>query len=701
MDIKQLDAFFTPSSVAVIGASSKPGKIGYTVVSNLQKANFQGSIYPVNPKADEILGLEVTKQIGNLPQGLDLAVITLPRELVLDSLEELGAIQTKGVVVITAGFKEIGKEGYYEEQKMIEIAEKHNMALLGPNCLGMINTELGLNATFAAGFPQSGNIAFFSQSGALCVAILDWALGENIGFSKFVSLGNKAVLNEAHMLNYLGHDQSTDVILGYIENVSDGQEFLKQAQKISHKKPVIIIKSGTTAAGAKAASSHTGAIAGSDQTYEAAFKQSGIIRARDVSSLFTLAQAFSAQPLPQGPNIAIVTNSGGPGIMTADACENSNLHIARISPDIVKQLQDFLPPYASLYNPIDIIGDADAERYAKTLRIVAQDPGVHSIFVLLSPTSSIADKIEETAQAIIDAVKDCAKPVFTCFMGKMAIAKGQKMLQEAGIPCYSFPEPAIKSLEAMYNYSLWKQRPLATQEEIDRNIPQAQKVIQEARNAGSNEIVEYQAQEILKAYNLPTPKTGLARSSQEAISIAEEIGYPVVLKIASADISHKTDVSGVLVGLKDQEAIKKGFLEITSRAQRLRPEAHISGCLVQEMAPKGAKEIIIGFTRDPQFGPLIMFGLGGVYVEILKDIAFRLAPLTRRDAKEIIREIQTFLLLKGVRGEPSVNLKAIEDIILSMSQIALDFPEVLEAEFNPVLVNPEKAIIADVRLTLE
>jgi len=695
-----LHPLFNPRQVAIVGASNTPGKIGYSITQNMLEAGFKGKIFPVNPKADEILGLKVTKNIKDLPKGLDLAVICIPREFVISAIEELGRIKTNAAIVITAGFKEVGREGYYLEEKLIQLARKYNIALLGPNCLGMINPHGLVNASFAAGQPKQGNIAFFSQSGALCVAILDWAFGENIGFSKFISLGNKAVLDEADMIAYLGQDDQTRVILGYIENVCDGSKFIKLAQNVSFKKPIIIIKSGTTAAGAKAASSHTGAIAGSDQAYSAAFQKSGIIRAHDVETLFNLAQAFSNQPLPQGANLAILTNSGGPGIMAADACEKSSLHMASISPSTVKKMQEFLPPYASLYNPIDIIGDAGAKRYIRTLKTLVEDPNIHSILVLLSPTSKAADEIEEISKGIVYIAHKANKPIFACFMGKNRVSVGQKILQDGGVPCYAFPEPAIKSIEAMYKHYRWKTHPCPLPVELPRNKAQAEKVIQKARDLGQNEIVEFQAQEILKSYNLPIPKTLLARSSDEACQFAAQIGFPVVLKIASPDISHKTDVGGVKVELKDEKEVRNAFLEITARAQRLRRDAYILGCLVQEMAPKGCKEIIVGFKRDEQFGPLIMFGLGGIYVEVLKDISFRLAPLTREDARNMIREVKSYMLLKGFRGEPAINFQVLENILLTMSQLSMDFPEIFEAEFNPVLVNNERAIVADVRMTL-
>lgn len=696
---ENMTALFEPESIAIVGASSHEGKIGHIITSNLLEAGFKGTIFPVNPKAEVILGLAVVNDIKDLPPGLDLAVICVPPKFVIPALQSLAELSVKSVVIITAGFKEVGGDGYYLEQEVKNLCAEHNIALLGPNCLGMINTGHGVNVSFAVGQPLKGSIAFFSQSGALCVAILDWAVGQNVGFSKFISLGNKAILDESDMLSYLADDPDTKVILGYIEGVENGKKFMKVARDVSMKKPIVLIKSGTTAAGAKAASSHTGAIAGSNQAYIAAFGQTGVIRAPDVASLFNLAQAFSNQPLPKGPNLAIVTNSGGPGILAADATEKSGMILSRLSNDSLEKMQAFLPSFASLYNPIDIIGDAPAERYAQTLEVVLQDHLVDAIMVLLSPTASV--QVEETAQSVIDLCKGSEKPVFCCFMGDLSVSTGRKMLQDAGIPCYDFPEPAIYAIETMYKYHERLQKPAPVEVCYRRNRGMAEKVIMEARRQRTMEIVEFQAQAILKAYEVPCPVSELARTSDEAVKAANRIGYPVVMKIASPQISHKSDVDGVKVNIKTPEQVRSTFLDITSRAQRMRKDAFISGCLIQSMAPVGSKEVIVGFKRDPQFGPLILFGLGGIYVEVLKDVSFRLAPLTLGDAQEVIREIKAFPLLRGVRGEQPVDFKAIEDVVLIMSQLAMDFPEISEAEFNPVLVSPEGAIVADVRVILD
>ena len=699
-----MHAFFHPQQIAIIGASANPSKIGHSVISNLVQAGYEGDVYPVNPKETEILGHPVTRDIADLPRGLDMAVLTVPRDPVVPAMRQLAELGTKAVVIITAGFKEVGREGFYLEQELQEIAEEHDIALLGPNCLGLINSGAGVNVTFAAGSPASGNVAFFSQSGALCQAILDWAVGENMGFSKFVSLGNKAVINEAHMLGYLGEDPDTNVILGYIENVSQGREFLSTARAMSRKKPVLMIKSGTSTSGAKAASSHTGAIAGSDQAYEAAFRQSGIIRVRDISTLFTLAQAFSSQPLPQGPNLAVVTNSGGPGIMTADACERSHLNMARLSQDTIERMQEFLPSFASLHNPVDIIGDADAQRYKLTSEAVLRDPNVNALLILLTPTATVVSEMDQVADNIIELADQADKPVFVCLMGKHSIAAAQQKLVQKGIPCYNFPEPVIQSLEAMYSYQQWRNRPEEHVEDVHTDRERAEEIVNGFRArlspGRSVEIVEYQAQELLRAYDLPAAATSIAATSAEAAQAAEQIGYPVVLKVASPDISHKSDVGGVRVNLHSPEEVRQAFLEITSSAKYHEPEAYIHGCVVQEMAPGGMREIIVGFNRDEQFGPLLMFGLGGIHVEVLKDISFKLAPISRSQAADMIRSIKSYMLLKGVRGEAGVNIRAVEDILIRVSQLAMDFPDIVEADLNPVLVDENRAIVADVRLTL-
>ncbi len=693
-----MDSLFTPSSIAVVGASAVSGKIGNTILTNLQNAGYKGDLYPVNSHGEDICGLKAFKSVSDIDKTLDLAVIAVPCDAVLAVFKELIAAGVRSVIVVSAGFREVGRAGWLLEEELAGLALKHKINLLGPNCLGLINSAGGVNASFATGNPLPGSTAFFSQSGALCVAIIDWAIGAGIGFSKFVSLGNKAVINEASMLEYLGNDPATNVVLGYVENIEDGRGFMEQAVKVSMKKPVIMMKSGITPAGARAASSHTGAIAGSDQACDAAFKQSGIIRVDRLEDLFNLAKAFSCQELPHGPNLGIITNAGGPGILAADACGESNLRMPSFSSGTIAELQPKLPGYASVFNPVDLLRKADADRYRQTMKVVGQDPLINSLLVIISPSEAM--NLNEVAETVANCASDIAKPVFCCLMGRKNSEEARKIFSEAGIPVYDFPKQAVRAMDSMYKYAIWKGRASRTFEVPDRDLNAAREVIDDALKAGHSELVEFQARDIVTAYGLPTPESDLARSGDEAVILAERLGFPVVLKIASPDISHKSDVNGVWLDLTSAEEVRDAFWQITARAQRLKPDAYIAGCLVQQMASKNAREVIIGFRRDDQFGPLLMFGLGGVYVDILKDISFRLAPLSIEDAADMVREIRSYMLLKGVRGSEPVDFDAITDVLIRMSCLADDFPEIYEAEFNPVLVSSEEALVADARMTI-
>ncbi|OEU67145.1 MAG: acyl-CoA synthetase [Desulfovibrio sp. S3730MH75] len=693
-----MDSLFTPLSIAVVGASAVSGKIGNTILTNLQNAGYKGELYPVNSRGEDICGLKAFKCVSDIDKSLDMAVIAVPRDAVLAVLNELIAVGVRSVIVVSAGFREVGREGWLLEDELATLASKHKINLLGPNCLGLINSTGSVNASFATGNPLPGSIGFFSQSGALCVAIIDWALGAGVGFSKFVSLGNKAVINEASMLEYLGNDPATKVVLGYVENIEDGRGFMEQAVKVSMKKPVIMMKSGITSAGARAASSHTGAIAGSDQACDAAFRQSGIIRVDRLEDLFNLAKAFSCQDVPYGPNLGIITNAGGPGILAADACGESGLRMPSFSSVTIAELQPMLPGYASIFNPVDMLREADADRYRQTMKVVGQDPVINSLLVIISPSETM--NLNEVAGTVASCAADISKPVFCCLMGRKNSEEARKIFSEAGIPVYDFPKQAVRAMDSMYKYAIWRGRASRTFEVPDRDLDAAREVIDDAFKAGRSELVEFQARDIVTAYGLPTPESDLARSGDEAVILAERLGFPVVLKIASPDISHKSDVNGVWLDLNSAEEVRDAFWQITARAQRLRPDAYIAGCLVQQMASKNAREVIIGFRRDDQFGPLLMFGLGGVYVDILKDISFRLAPLSIEDAAEMVREIRSYMLLKGVRGSEPVDFDAITDVLIRMSCLADDFPEIYEAEFNPVLVSSEEALVADARMTI-
>ena len=693
-----LRKLFNPESVAIVGASTHEGKIGHILVKNLLTYDYPGKIFPINPKASEILGLKAYSSLKNIPERVDLAIIAVKPVDVLETIKICGEKNIEAAIVISAGFKETGPKGAKLEQELKKLAKENGIRILGPNCLGLIDTHSKLNASFATGMPEQGEIGFFSQSGAMCVAILDWVLGEKIGFSKFISLGNKTDISEIDMLIALGEDKNTKVILGYLEGIENGPAFIQVAQEVSKKKPIVIIKAGVTSAGAKAVSSHTGSLAGSESAYQAAFKQSGVIRAKTINELFNYALAFVKQPLPKGPRVAILTNSGGPGIIAADACDQSALQLVRLNSETAEKLRSFLPPVASFVNPIDIIGDAHFDRYDQALKVLLGASNVDAVIVILTPTATI--EIKETAKVVVKHAQKTNKPILCSFMGKMQVEKGVKYLKKHGIPNYLCPEDAVMVLEKMWQRQHWLSQPLSTYFQIQADRARVRYLLEMAKRQGRFHLTETEAREILKAYGFSLPQTRLARTKEDAVEAAKNIGFPVVLKIVSPDISHKTDVGGVILKLETPQAVKEAFTEIMLRVKEKFPKAAIYGISVQEMI-QGAKETIIGFTRDPQFGPLLMFGLGGIYVEILKDVSFRIAPIGKREALEMIREIKTYPLLRGIRGEPPTDVSALVEGILALNQMALDFPEIIEAEINPFLVRTKGSTAVDARLTIK
>ncbi|MEW6408578.1 MAG: acetate--CoA ligase alpha subunit [Nitrospirota bacterium] len=695
-----LENFFNPKSIAVIGASRDPQKVGYSILNNLHRFGYRGSIFPVNPRASEILGMKAYPKVTGVPSDIDLAVIVIPSQFVLDELTECANKGIGSVIIISAGFKETGGEGTALEQKLKERANELGIRILGPNCLGIINTSANMNATFAAGMLPKGRIAFFSQSGALGIAVLDWAIGNRIGFSKFISLGNKADLTEIDFIEYLSMDPETSVILGYIESVEDGKRFLDVVSKATRIKPIIMVKSGGTAAGARAASSHTGALSGSEGIFNAAFRQVGIIHANGIEELFELAKAFSTLPLPKGNRLAIVTNAGGPGILAADASEKSGITLSSFTLETINDLRAILPKNASLYNPIDIIGDATSERYRVALQRVVKDPNVDGLLVILTPQAVI--NVEETAIEVISAFSIDSKPILAVFMGEESVRRGVEVLKENHIPNFSYPEPAVRSFKKMAEYYDWKNRPEEVIPEFNVDRETVKGILKGARERGQYILEEMDVRKILECYGFNFPVSLLATTSKEAIKAADGIGYPVVMKVSSSDILHKTDVGGVKIGLKTPEAVEDAFFEITTNAKKFMPGVYIRGVSVSEMVA-GGKEFIIGISVDPNFGHVIMFGLGGIYVEILKDVSFRIAPLSRRDASEMIREIRSYPLLKGVRGEKPVDVNSIEEGVLRISQLVVEFPDIIELDINPLIVKQEGegSVILDARIILE
>ena len=695
-----LEHFFNPSSVAVVGASQNPAKIGYDILNNIVRYGYGGAVYPINPRAQEILGHKAYPDLASAPSKINLAVVAVPAPAVMDVLEQCGKNAVDSISVISAGFKETGPEGARLEKRLATQARELGIRVVGPNCLGIIDTASALNASFAAGMPLAGHIGFFSQSGAMCVAILDWALGENVGFSRFVSLGNKMDISETEIMLSMGQDENTRVILGYLESIEDGPRFMKVARQVSKTKPIIIIKSGTTSAGAKAASSHTGALAGSEHAYRAAFKQSGIIHAESMRTLFGCAMAFANQPLPESPSLAIITNSGGPGILAADASDRSSLHLAPIRKETADRLREFLPPTASVYNPIDIIGDASHERYEKTLKVILNDDLIQAVLILLTPTAAV--DAQAVARAIVGLAKDADKPIMTAFMGEKRVRGARKIFQDHAIPTYDYPEDAVAALDAMLRYRQWLEKPEEQYQRFEANTSKVRKVFASVIKQHRHDLVENEARQILTAYGFRLPENRIARTTNEAVAAALEIGYPVVMKIASPDVLHKSDMGGVRVGLETGAMVEEAFFDITSNIQLRQPKARILGVMVQEMIPQG-KEVILGITRDMQFGPMIMFGLGGIYVEVLKDVAFRIAPLSVEEADAMIRDVRSFPLLRGVRGEAPADIEGIQDALLRLSQVAIDFPEIIEADINPLLVCPEGqgTVAVDARITIQ
>jgi acetyl coenzyme A synthetase (ADP forming)-like protein len=694
-----LEMFFAPRSIAIVGAGREPGKLGYNVLHNLVHYGYQGQIYPINPKADEIMGLKCYPTVLDVPDAIDLAVIVVPARFVPDIMQQCGEKGVKGVVIITAGFKEAGLEGVKLEREVVRIAKEYGIRIVGPNCLGIIDTVQPMDVSFAAGVPPRGEIAFMSQSGALCTAILDWALANDIGFSYFVSLGNKADVDEVDLMEAWEGNPNAKVIIAYIEGLRDGRRFMDVARRVTRQTPVITVKSGNTEAGSRAVSSHTGSLAGSNRAYDAAFRQTGVLRATSIQELFDFAIGFAYQPVLKGNRIAIVTNAGGPAIMATDGLESLGLKLASLANETIQHLQANLPAAANTYNPIDVLGDARADRYALGIEAALRDPNVDGLIVILTP--QVMTQIEETAREVGRLAKLSDKPVIACFMGEAKVSAGIDILTEQRVPNYPFPERAAAALRAMYDYHLWLERRPPEIKPLTVDRERVRQTLAKVREDGRNTLGDAEARNIAEAYGLRVPKSELATNADEAVQFAEQIGYPVVMKIASPDILHKSDIGGIKVGVTNASDVRDAFDLLVYRATRYMPDAQIWGVQMQEMVT-GAKETIIGMNRDPQFGPMIMFGLGGIYVEVLKDVTFRIAPLTEQEAREMVGEIRSYHLLQGVRGERASDIDAIVDCILRISQLVTDFPEIVELDINPLLVRDAGAgaVAVDMRLVL-
>lgn len=673
--------------MAIIGASATPNKVGYILVRNMLKSGYEGKIYPINPQGGQILGLKAYTSVNEIQDTIDLAVVAIPAKLIPPVVEECGEKGVKSMIIISAGFKETGKDGMELEKQLVAIARKYGIRIQGPNCLGAINTWAPIDLSFAAALPKKGGIGFISQSGALGTAILDWIIKKEIGFHSFISLGNKADLDEVDFIEAMAEDPDVKVILLYLESIERGAKFIEVASRVTKKKPMLVVKGGTSSAGAKAAGSHTGALVGSFLAYQKAFEKSGVILADTMEDLFNYAIAFVEQPLPKDEGIAIVTNAGGPGILATDLVERLSLKVSEIKGETNEKLKKGLPAAASTGNPIDVLGDAGADRYAFAIEEALWDHGVHLVVVLLTP-QAMTDSMA-TADAMVRLhAKHSEKTMLAVFMGGEQVEGAAKHLKENGIPCFDFPEKAIRTADAIYRY----QRYLKLPAEKPLNYPVDKKrvdaIFKAVRADNRKVLLPPEAADVARAYGISAPPCVLAEKADEAVKYAVEMGYPVVMKIVSPDILHKTDIGGVVLNITTSDLVRKAFAEIMEKSRKAHPEAKIYGVSVDKMVPRG-REMIIGMSRDPQFGPMIMFGLGGIYVNFLKDVAFRIAPVSQRDAEGIVKETKSNTLLKGIRGEPPADIKALQETILRVSQLVITYPEIAEMDINPILVYKE------------
>jgi acetate---CoA ligase (ADP-forming) len=695
-----LDPILRPGRIAVVGASRTASTIGHQIVANLVRYGFSGSVFPVNPRASSIHSIRAYPTVGDIPDRVDMAVVTVPKEAVLEVAEQCGQIGVKGLVVISAGFREVGGEGVERERKLVEIVRRHGMRMVGPNCMGVLNTDpaIAMNATFAPSMPPFGGAAFVSQSGALGLSVLDYAQEYGIGISQFVSVGNKPDVSGNDLLEYWEHDPSVGMILMYVESFGNPRRFLEIASRISRTKPIIVVKSGRSKVGARAASSHTGALAASDAAVDALLAQAGVLRAASVEELFDLAMAFTSRTIPASRRTAVVTNSGGPGILAADALEASGMQLAELAPETVVKLKPLFPAEASIRNPLDMIASAAPAGYRAALGALLEDPNVDSALAIFVPPLGIAQA--DVAEAIAAAATTrVAKPVLAILMGREGLPQGKAELHEFGIPAYIFPESAARALSVVCRYREWRDRPVPVPAVFSVDSLAVAGIIDAARSKGIRKLSELETLQVFQAYGIPAAPAVLAKTADEAAELADRLGFPVVLKVVSPEIIHKTDVGGVRVGLNGLADVRSAFAEIAANVARLAPHATLQGILVQRML-SGGRELIAGVVRDPAFGPLVMFGLGGVLVEVLRDVIFRLAPIGPLDAQDMLAGFRGTRMLDAVRGAPPVDRRAIEEVLLRLSRLATDFPDIEEIDVNPLLANEQGAIAADGRILL-
>jgi 4-hydroxybutyryl-CoA synthetase (ADP-forming) len=693
--------FLSPKSIAIIGASDKRGSVGRTITSNIMNG-FKGTVFPISPSRPRVFYKKAYKSVLDVPKPIDLAVIVIKNTIVPDVLEECGKKKIKGAIIITAGFKEVDEEGKKLEQRLKDIAKKYKIAVIGPNCLGVMNLDpkTMMNSTFLKITPKSGQIALVSQSGAICAALCEDASAQGIGFSAVVSMGNKAVMSEIDVLNMLANHKQTKVIVMYLEDMGNGQEFLKVCKNITRKfkKPILVLKSGRSPEGAKAAMSHTGALMGSDEIYEALLKQSGAIRVDTMEELFDYAVAFAKQPLPTKGGLVIVSNAGGPAIISTDACSKNGIKMAKIE-NIRSKIDSVIPPWGSSRNPVDIVGDADFNRFNNVLERVLAHPNVGSVITMCTPSGTL--DYDRLAEVIVTMSKKYKKTMLASLMGLDEGITNREILAKGGIPYYTYAEGAIRTLTAMLRFSNWISSTPGKISNFKVNKTAVKKIIDKVKKEGRPNLLEEEGQEVLRAYGFPLPKSSLAKTENDAVKIAKKIGYPVVMKIASPQIIHKSDAGGVKVNLTNDQDLKSAFKEIVANAKKYNKKAEIKGVLIVEMV-KGGKEMIIGSKLESGMGPVIMLGMGGIYVEVLKDVTFKLAPVTDKEADDMISSIKMKKILEGVRGEKPSDKSKLSECIQKLSQLVTDFSEIKELDMNPVLVmeKGKGCKILDVRIGL-
>ncbi|WP_231183440.1 acetate--CoA ligase [Haladaptatus sp. DYF46] len=691
-----LTDLFAPSRVAVVGATENEGSIGRAIVTNLRD-EFDGETVPVNPNYDEVFGLHCYPDLASAPD-IDLAVVVVPPRIAVDVVRGAGEAGVRNVVVITAGFGETGSEGAERERELQDIAAEYDLNLVGPNSLGVMSTPVGMNATFGPESALPGSMSFMSQSGAFITAVLDWANDEGLGFKDVVSLGNKAVLDETDFVRAWGKDPDTDVILGYLEGVEDGATFIDTAREVTDDTPIVMVKSGRTDAGAQAVSSHTGTLAGSDRAYEAGLEQAGVLRVDSVQELFDFAQILAGQPLPDRDDVAIVTNAGGPGVMTTDAVGDSTLSLASFSEGTLSELAEALPEEANIYNPIDTIGDADIARFRDAIDIALADENVGTAVVLAAPTAVI--DYDDLAEVVVELQAKHGKPVAAAMMGGERTAAAADRLREGGIPNYFDPARAVRSLDALTTYRDISQREYEEPTEFDVDRERASEILSRAKERGDNRL-GVEAMDLLSAYGIPTPESAIAETPEDAVAAAQDIDGNVVMKIVSPDILHKSDIGGVKVGVENEE-VYDAYEDLVTRARNYQPDATILGVQVQEMVDlDSGTETIIGMNRDPQFGPLLLFGLGGIFVEIIEDTTFRVAPISEREASEMVNDIEAAPLLRGARGREPADIDGVIESLQRLSQLVTDFPAILELDVNPLVATPDGVRAIDIRLTVD